>query len=218
MKITLLLLILALNAPGAEPGFQPLFDGSTLQGWTVLPGKRPSGAWVVESGMLKPEGRPGNLATEGVYGDFELRLEWKIAKLGNSGIFYRVPPADNPSGAAVEYQLADNEREASRKHANRKSGAAYGLYAPKVDASNAPGEWNTLRIVARGDQLQHWLNGRKVAEFDLASDDFRARVASSKFSKNASFARARSGRIVLQDHASAVWFRNIRIRPFGASR
>lgn len=218
MRVALLLLILAGSTLAAESGFEPLFDGKTLEGWTVLPGERPSGAWFVEAGILKPEGRPGNLATEGVYGDFDLRLEWKIAKLGNSGVFYRAPSTGSPSGAAIEYQLADNDREASQKYPNRRCGAAYGLYVPKVDASNAPGEWNSLRIVARGDHVQHWLNDHKVIEFDLASEDFRSRVASSKFSRNASFAKARRGRIVLQDHASAVWFRNIRIRSLGSSR
>lgn len=210
MRLALALLALHGVALAGEPGFEPLFDGSTLSGWTVHPRAETSGGWRVENDVLLVEGRPGNLATSEDYGDFDLRLEWKLGELGNSGVFYRFAGTGNPNGAAIEYQLADNARPASQQHANRRAGSAYGLYAPRDDRSPAPGEWNTLRVVARGDRVEHWLNGRKVVEFDLGSPDFAARARAA--GKDEAFARARSGRIVLQDHASRVWFRNIRIR------
>ena len=210
MRLALALLALHAAALSAEPGFEALFDGSTLSSWTVLPREEPSGGWRVEDNVLVVEGRPGNLATSDQFADFDLRLEWKLGELGNSGVFYRFEGTGNPVAAAIEFQLADNARVASQQHANRRAGSAYGLYAPQGDWSRPPGEWNTLRVVARGDHVEHWLNGRKVVEFDLGSPDFAARARAA--GKDEAFARARSGRIVLQDHASRVWFRNIRIR------
>ena len=210
MKLALALLALHGISSAVEPGFEMLFDGSTLERWTVIPRDEPSGGWRVEDDVLLVEGRPGNLATSDEFGDFELRLDWKLGELGNSGVFYRFAGAGNPVAAAIEYQLADNARTASQQHANRRAGSAYGLYAPSGDLSRPPGQWNTLRVVAHGPRVEHWLNGRKVVEFDLDSPDFAARVRTAGRDEN--FAQARSGKIVLQDHASRVWFRNIRIR------
>ncbi len=207
----LVLTALAATTLAAEPGFESLFDGKTLSGWSVLPRKNAEGSWVVENGALRPEGKPGSLASEREYGDFDLRLEWKIAKLGNSGVYYR-GGGDNPTATAIEYQLADNARPPSQQYPDRRCGAAYGLYAPSKDATRPVGQWNTARIVAKGSHVQHWLNGVKIADFDTESEEFRIRLAASKFSKEPAFARARSGKIILQDHASAVWFKNIRIR------
>ena len=210
MRPALALLALCSIAWSAEPGFEPLFDGSTLAGWTVLPRDEPSGEWRAEGNVLLVEGKPGNLATSVDFADFDLRLEWKLAELGNSGVFYWFAGKGNPVAASIEYQLADNARSASQAHANRRAGAAYGLYAPKSDWSRPPGQWNMLRVVAHRQRVQHWLNGRKVVEFDLDSPDFAARARAA--GRDEDFARARTGKIVLQDHASRVWFRNIRIR------
>ena len=204
------LLALCSIAWSAEPDFETLFDGTTLERWTPLPRDEPSGGWRIEDGLLLVEGRPGNLATSEEFADFDLRLEWKLKELGNSGVFYRFAGTGNPNASAIEYQLADNARSASQQHANRKAGSAYGLYAPQGEWSHPPGEWNTLRVVAHGQRVTHWLNGHKVVEFDLGSPDFAARARAAGRDKN--FAQSRSGRIVLQDHASRVWFRNIRIR------
>jgi len=210
VRLALALLALHGAALAAEPGFEALFDGSTLSGWTVLPREEPTGGWRVENNVLLAEGRPGNLATSDQFANFDLRLEWKLGKLGNSGVFYRFAGTGNPIATAIEYQLADNARPASQQHANRRAGSAYALYAPQGDWSRPPGEWNALRVVARGNRVEHWLNGQKVVEFDLSSPDFAARAQAA--GKDGAFARAKTGRIVLQDHASRVWFRNIRIR------
>ncbi len=194
----------------AETGFAPLFDGATLNGWEVRPRESASGRWEVAGSELTVRGRPGNLATTSEYGDFDLRLEWRIGPLGNSGVFYRVSQDGNPAATAVECQIADPARQASMENADRRPGAAYGLYAPTADASRPPGEWNALRIVVQGTRAEHWLNGRKVVEFDFASEEFARRAQASN--RKEGFGRALKGRIELQDHNSAVWFRNIRIR------
>lgn len=198
--------------------FIPLFDGETLDGWVVLPRENSEGQWVVEDGALKPEGKPGSLATQRAYSDFELVVEWKTAEQGNSGIFYRMPPsARNPAGIAIEYQLADNARKASQENPDRRNGAAYGLYPPSEDAGKPVGEWNESRILADKRHVEHWLNGVKVAEFEIGSEDWKQRVAASKF-ENPAFGIAPVGRIALQDHGQAVWFRSVKIRRIGQKR
>lgn len=214
MKLAAALLAIIGLCQAAEPGFEPLFDSRTLDGWITLARNEATGAWKVAESILYVEGRPGNLATDTDYSDFDLRLEWKVRALGNSGVFYRVADGGSAFRGAIEYQLADNAREASQAHPDRRAGAAYGLYPPTQDCARPPGEWNALRIVVRGSEASHWLNGCKVAEFQIGSDEFNRRAA-AKFPNEKRFAVARTGRIVLQDHASAVWFRNIRIREFG---
>ena len=210
MKARLLVVVLTAACWSHGPGFEALFDGATLEGWNLRPRDGASGQWMVDGSSLTVIGRPGNLETIGEFGNFDLRLEWKVAELGNSGVFYRVARSGNPAISSVEYQIADNSRRASQAHPVRRAGAAYGLYGPSEDATRPVGEWNSLRILARGTTVEHWLNGAKVVEFDVASEDFSRRAESAK--RVPEFALARSGRIVLQDHNSAVWFRNLRIR------
>ena len=203
---------IALTEGQQATDFIQLFDGETLDGWIVLPRANAEGRWVVEDGALKPEGKPGALATQRAYGDFELVVEWKTAEQGNSGIFYRVPPsAQTTTGIAHEYQLADNARKPSQQYPDRRNGAAYGLYPPVEDASKPVGEWNESRILADKRHVEHWLNGVKVAEFEILSDDWKQRVAASKF-ENPAFGIASVGRIALQDHGQSVWFRVVKIR------
>ena len=197
-------------AMAAEPGFEPIFDGESLNGWSLLARKDSTGSWQVRDGTLTVQGRPGSLGTLADYADFELRLEWMVGPQGNSGVFYRFEGTGNPAEVAIEYQIADNARPASQKFAVRKAGAAYGLYAPPEGARAPPEEWNSMRIVAHGSHVEHWMNGQKIAEFDCESDDFLERVRAS--GRSPGFAKARSGRIVLQDHGGLVAFRKIRIR------
>lgn len=215
-KLGSLWIACALLAAPAQTGAQSgewvdLFDGKSLSGWQVMPRKDQQGRWVIDEGSLKPEGKPGSLASEREFGDFELLVEWKIADNTNSGIFYRVPAGDEITGMAVEYQLADNLRKPSQEFPDRRNGAVYGLYAPELDASRPIGEWNETRILARGPLVQHWLNGTLVAEYEAGSQDWKRRLAESKF-RNPDFGMAARGRIVLQDHGSAVWFRSVRAR------
>lgn len=193
-----------------EPGFKPAFDGESLAGWSLLARSEPSGSWQARNGELVVEGRPGSLVSVDEYADFELRLEWMVGRLGNSGVYYRVTGAARLADAAIEYQLADNAREASKKFANRRAGAAYGLYAPSGNVVAPPEQWHSLRIVARGSLVEHWMNGQKVVEFDVGSEEFRRRAEAA--GKSAEFGKSPKGKIVLQDHGGLAAFKNIRIR------
>ena len=132
MRLAVALLALSSIVLSAESGFVPLFDGETLTGWTVLPRNEPTGEWRAEGKVLLVEGRPGNLSTSDEYADFELRLEWKLGELGNSGVFYRFVGTGNPVAAAIEYQLADNARPSLPRACESQIGVRpTGLYPPQ---------------------------------------------------------------------------------------
>jgi hypothetical protein len=211
----------ALTQEEQRQGYQLLFDGQSLQGWQLL---RPDAAaatqgnWAVEEGCLVPKGRPRELMTTAEYGDFELLFDWKIGKAGNSGVLYRIEPQYNAPTSGPEYQLLDDANHpAATQYPDRRTGAAYAIYPPTDRASSTrrpAGQWNTSRILVRGNHVEHWLNGVQVLAYELHSPDWKERVSKSKFAKQPQYGRAAKGRIVLQDHNSAVWFRNLKVRSF----
>ena len=144
-------------------------------------------------------------------GDFELAFEWKISPKGNSGVMFHVTETgDETYWSGPEYQVLDNARG---ERPPERAGALYALYAPSVDVPKPVGEYNSSRILVKGGQVEHWLNGVKVAAYDMASADFKARVAASKFKAWPQFAASPTGHIALQNHGDPVWYRNIKIRP-----
>jgi hypothetical protein len=171
--------------------------------------------------MLVRDSRGGSIYTADEYGDFDLSFQWKIARRGNSGIKYRVAfykkgVYGNPGWLGCEYQLFDDlGRRAEPVHS---SGAIYGLYAPSAHKKLRPvGEFNDSRIIVQGTKVEHWLNDVKVVEADTTSDDWKRRIAASKFDDVAGFFRNSKGRIELQDHGSRIWFRNIELRKLDAN-
>jgi hypothetical protein len=181
----------------------------------------PPSSWRIEDGTLafvKDSAGRGDLVSREQYGDFELELEWRISPGGNSGIFYR-GTEDGASiyETAAEMQVLDNARHADGKFPSHTAGANYDLYVPTEDATRPVGEWNQVRLVARGPHVEHWLNGVKVVEYEQGSPEWQARVAKSKFATMVGYGKHMRGHIVLQDHDDAVWCRNIRLRPLDAS-
>jgi hypothetical protein len=204
-------------------GWQMLFDGTDLSQWRGYRRQDLPAAWHVEGGTLafaptNVEASRGDLVTRDEYGDFELTLDWKVSPGGNSGIMYRVTEdAERTYETGPEYQVLDNTRHPDGKNPLTSAGADYGLYAPTADVTRPVGEWNAVRIVARGAHVEHWLNGQKVVEYELWSPDWEAKVKASKFAAWPGYGRARRGHIALQDHGNPVWFRNIRIRRLDTS-
>jgi hypothetical protein len=214
-------------------GFRLIFDGATLDGWRGLGRDTvPEGHWVVEDGSIKKvgsgevplqaDGQPiagGDLMTVGTFGDFELRFQWKISPGGNSGVKYNVSEqlstSHPPTHAALgfEYQVLDDDGHADAALETHRAAALYDLIAPGQAKKLRPvGEWNDSRIVFQGNHGEHWLNGDKVLEYELGSEDMRARLEASKYRDIEGFADRRKGHIVLQDHVDAAWFRSLRIR------
>lgn len=200
----------------AQGDDQPLFDGRTLHGWTTLDGKPVTKGWEVVAGMihLKPSSKPtGHIVTEREYGDLVLSFEWKIASGGNSGLKYRVRQYDGDV-RGCEYQIIDDDKYHKLVTPKTSAGALYGLFEPNQEKRlNSPGEFNSARIVIRGNHVQHWLNGRLIVSATIGSEEWKARVAQSKFSELKDFALNPRGKLMLTDHGNEVWFRNLEFHP-----
>lgn len=189
-----------------------LFDGKTVKGW-VKPDGQPVTAWQVVDGLLYKPRRGGTILSADDYGDGELRFEWKIAEGGNSGLKYRVKKFGD-EWLGCEYQLLDDERHGNAKNPKTSCGALYALFAPNEEKHLKPaGEFNEGRVVTHGTHLEHWLNGKKIVAVDTNSSEWKERVAASKFSEAKGFGENPRGKIMLQDHGSEIWFRNITFRP-----
>ncbi|MBI1876491.1 MAG: DUF1080 domain-containing protein [Acidobacteria bacterium] len=204
----------ALTAAEKAAGWRFLFDGQSVDGWRGFKSEAPPAGWKAVDGVLTREGKGGDILTVEEFGDFELRLEWKIAKGGNSGIFYRgVEDSEAFYWSAPEMQILDNGGHPDGKDPVTSAGSNYALHAPVRDVTNPVGDWNEVRIIANGAHVEHWMNGVKLLEYELWSPDWEARVKASKFGPHPGYGRAKKGHIGLQDHGNPVWFRSIRIRP-----
>ena len=207
--------VAAPHARSASGGWQYLVHGDSaplLTGWKH-PGL-PAG-WTLHDGVLSKGGPVDDLVSTRKYKDFDLRLEWKIGKEGNSGIFYRATRQyDEIYWSGPEYQLLDDQNAPDGKHRITAAGSVYAMYpAPPVGLVHAYGQWNEARIVVRGDHVTYWMNGRRIVDYDLHSAEWKKRVAGSKFSAYPGYGMAPEGLIGIQgNHPGAVAIRNMRIR------
>lgn len=185
-----------------EEGFKPLFNGKDLTGWTT------EGNWVVEDGgvlAIKPrEGEEGwkrfedYLYTKKKYGDFVLKLEYKLKEGGNSGVFFRIGDREEPVDKGIELQILDSYGTPDEEMTAHDCGGIIRTAAPSTNAAKPAGEWNEVKIALRGDHLKAWLNGKKIQDLSLEGTPVEDRPD--------------RGYISLQDHGLNMWFRNIRIK------
>jgi hypothetical protein len=205
--------LLAGCASTLDAPWQSLADAGQ---WRSVGASKLDARWQVRDGELSlTSAGGGDIISVDTYGDFELELEWRLPAGGNSGLFYRAVDASPIWARAVEYQLLDDREAEDRVIPSHRAAAVYDLVAPARDVLRPIGKYNQARIVACGSRVEHWLNGVRVAAYDTESDDWRRRVAASKFASQAEFAKARSGHLGLQDHGNAVYLRNLRIRSLG---
>ena len=213
---------------GAEKaaGWRLLFDGKTFDGWRGFHSDKVPAGWVLEDGCIKKVPAHGELGQAGgdlitvdQFDNFELSVEWKLAKGTNSGIKYLVSESLPPTGRSAvsfEYQVLDDESHPDAKAGiagNRTAGSLYDLIpASKNKKLNPIGEFNLTRIVVKGNHIEHWLNGVKVLEFERGGEKLKQHIAESKFKNTKGFGETAKGHILLQDHGDAVWYRNIKIR------
>jgi 3-keto-disaccharide hydrolase len=202
-----------LAASARAQDWKSIFDGKSFAGWTSGSGGPVGAGWQVAEGAIHRAGKGGDILTASSYQDFELEFEWKIAAGANSGLKYRV--ADySPAGKNIglEFQVIDDAGHADGKNARTSAASIYDLIPPAASKKlSAVGEWNRSKIVARGAQLEHWLNGEKVVSATIGSPEWSDALAKSKFRAAADMG-TKKGRILLQDHGGEVWFRNLRIR------
>ena len=198
-------------ATRAAAGGWRMLDLSSFRGYET--DAVPNG-WTVSGDEITKSRGIGDLMTKDQFGNFELTLEWKIGKGGNSGIFYRATREyDHIYWSGPEYQLLDDANAGDGKNPLTSAASAYALYAPPRGVVKPADEWNSTRIVVNGAHVEHWLNGQKVVEYELWSPDWKAKVAASKFKDWPNYGMAKRGYIGIQgDHNGTLSIRNIRIR------
>lgn len=209
-----------------QQGFRLLWDGATTKGWRgAFKEKFPEKGWEIKEGVLsvQPSGggestNGGDIITEEKFGAFELTFDFKFAQGANSGVKYFVDEKFLSTGSAIglEYQILDDARHPDAKEGvvgNRTLGSLYDLI-PSLKISDIPRDWNEGRVrVYPDNRIEHWLNGRKIVEYQRGTPIFYALVARSKYNVWEGFGMAPQGHILLQDHGDAVSFRSIKIRP-----
>jgi hypothetical protein len=203
----------------------PLFDGQTTNGWHTYGKDAVGKAWKVSDSTLYLDAANkkdwqtsdgGDIVTENEYDNFHLKLEWKIAKNGNSGIILFVK--EDPDkytytwNTGPEVQVLDNDGHPDAKINKHRAGDLYDLIASSPETVKPAGEWNQVEIISNNGQLEIHQNGTKVVSTTLWDDNWKKMIAGSKFADMPDFGTFKSGKIALQDHGDGVWFRNIMIK------
>lgn len=209
-------------------GWQLLWDGETTNGWRGAKLETfPESGWEISNGELTvlPSGggeseAGGDIVTEALYSDFELKVDFKLTPGANSGIKYYVDTNINKgagSSIGLEYQILDDALHPDAKLGNhegsRTVSSLYDLIQANTEKPIKPiGEWNTAHIISKDNHVEHWLNGMKVLEYERKSEDYRKLVSESKYVKWPNFGELDKGQLLLQDHGDRVSFRNVKIR------
>lgn len=215
-----------LTAKEKANGWKLLWDGKTTNGWRGAKlSAFPEKGWVIEDGILKV--MPGNggestnggdIVTTKPYKNFILKVDFKITEGANSGIKYFVDPDLNKGeGSAIgcEFQILDDLRHPDAKlgvKGNRTLGSLYDLIPAPEDKPFDINTWNTATVVVQGNHVEHWLNGKKLLQYDRNNQMWNALVAYSKYKNWPNFGNRTEGNILLQDHGNEVWFKNIKIK------
>lgn len=208
------------NTDQKKEGWTMLFDGTSTNKWRGYnKDSFPTKGWKIknENLVLLPGEGGGTIITKKKYCNFILKLEWKISKGGNSGIFYRAleQPREAIYWSAPEMQVLDNANNPDSNkgtNGNHKAGSLYDLIPAQPQNAKPYGEWNSVKIVAKGAHIEQWQNGQQVVEFNLWTPDWYAMLRNSKFVSHPAFGDMRCGHIGLQDHGYKVSFRNIKIK------
>jgi len=217
-----------LSGQEKKDGWTLLFDGKTMNGWHLFnKGTIPS-AWSVDSGRLKcdphaKDVKHGDLVTDEVYQDFDLRFEWKISRAGNSGLFINVqerPELPTTFSTGPEYQLLDdkNVEPDYLKNPTHKAAAIFGVVPNNSNSMPKPDEWNQSRILQQKGKVTFWLNNVQTVQVDLQSAEWKNMVALSSLGKYPEFGVAVSGHLAVQDWTNGVAFRNIKIKELSKAQ
>jgi len=202
-----------------------LFNGDSFIGWHQFNSSEMSSAWIIEDGAMvfdpskKEEGTSHDIVTDREYTNFELSMEWKIAEVGNSGIFWGVKEGENykkPYQTGPEIQVLDNERhpDSFNNPDYHQAGALYDMVQPTQKVCKPAGEWNHIFISINynSNKGSVKLNDVEIVTFPLSGPDWDTLIANSKFHDWEDFAKFKTGKIGLQDHGDGVSYRNIKIR------
>lgn len=209
----------------SKDGWISLFDGKTLSGWHSYGKSAPGSAWVVDDGAIHLDASNkagyqsnggGDLVTDQSFKDFDLQLDWKISKDGNSGVIFYIHEDtarfDESWRSGPEIQVLDNAGHPDAKIYKHRAGDLYDLIASSPETVKPYGEWNHLEIKSLHGQLDVYLNNTHVLSTTMWNDEWKQLIAGSKFKNSPDFGSFREGKIALQDHGNDVWFKNIRIK------
>lgn len=201
-----------LTAKEKADGWNLLFDGQSTKGWRSFKKTSfPEKGWVIKDGILQcvANARGGDIITEQVFNDFDLTWDWMLPPGANNGVKYFITEERN-SAIGHEYQMID---DATVKDPKTSTASFYEVLAPdKNKPLHPPGQWNHSRVLVQGNHVEHWLNGAKVLEYELGSDEVKAGVATSKFKDVKGFGTKIQGHILLTEHHDEANFKNIKIR------
>jgi hypothetical protein len=205
-----------------KEGWRLLFDGHTTRGWHTYLRDTVGAKWQVRDGALvfdptQPESGGGDIVTNDAYENFELRLEWKVAKGSNSGIIFDIQ--EDPKYSATyltgpEMQVLDNQNASDNKKQNHLAGCLYDMAGDSTVSKPRPvGEWNQVRLIQNKGHLTFYLNDIKTFEGQIGSEEWNNMVANSKFRNRmfSDFAKLAKGKIALQQHPGSSEWRNIKI-------
>ena len=206
-----------------KAGWRLLFDGKTTAGWRGYRMDSMPPQWTVTDGVLSKSRTTEDILTVEMFSDFELKIDWKVALGGNSGIFYRGSETyDRVYWSAPEYQLAEDSLTPDSRNPMTAVAAVYGFYPSKRGVASKAGEWNSTRLVVKGPHVEHWLNGVMIAQYELWSPEWLLKLHGDpkdptkrplKFAPYKLFGLAKTGYIAIQgDHNGALSLRNIKIR------
>jgi len=210
-----------------EQGWKLLFDGVSTKGWHNFNKSTIGTSWIVEDGVLALNAVPqdngkllakdgGDIVTEEEYGDFELVFDWKISPCGNSGVMFLVNENEKytfPWQTGPEMQILDNTCHPDAKIIKHRAGDLYDIQSSSPETVKPAGEWNTSGIQLKEGHLTFHLNGVKVLETDLWTEEWPTILSQTKWKDHEDFTKFKRGKIALQDHRDArVEFRNMKIR------
>ncbi len=219
-----------LSAFEKAAGWKSLFDGKSMAGWRNFNKQTVGSGWIVKDDAIylnSKKGADGNweakdggdIITEGQYENYELSLEWKIGACGNSGVIFNVVEDAKYEfvwQTGPEMQVLDNTCHPDAKIRTHRAGDLYDMIECKYVTVKPAGQWNHARLVINKGKTEHWLNGRKVVEYEMFTDQWTDMIANSKFKDMPDFGKSKKGHISLQDHRDPVWYRNIKIREIKA--
>lgn len=211
---------LTANSNIMDTGWIALFDGTSLNGWHTFGSASVSPKWSVDSDAIHfnpaTKGDDGDLVSNDSFANFDLKLDWKIADGGNSGILFYVqddkPKFEDTYKTGPEMQVLDDAKNEDNKTPTHRAGSLYDMIQATPGAVKPAGEWNNAEIVSNNGKLDFYLNGVHVVNTTIFDDNWKKMIANSKFKQWPAFGTFSNGHIALQDHGFNVWYKNVMIK------